>query len=977
MSPYNIGDHPEHRAALPDHANLWIENALSTEPADQPRAREAIRGLYEAANLEPPPREVFVASPLTAHIAGGVAAGIWWLRHTPQEHDALFGRTASEAELMAAIPVACRGLVERGMAALTGDPVAARRAVDPDPEVYDAAAWAATDDAVGDATDGATYGETYSTIYVATSATRSVLDSDTRAAVRVATHAVVHAATRDTRDATSGAADAATYDVTEDADADDDDVLGKIRGSFRSAAAAAASSDVTATDPAARLINAATVGRMAPDVNAAVVHDGPDVIVGTDTAVSQATKDSTRDSTDRAVESVVLDDAVAIGNFRAEAWRSADPTARLVNAATVDQTVAEILNTVSGDTDAVVMVNTDTAVVDLAHHATRRATHQAVESVVNGADDPDAIDAAARRATDPTIDDVVDYAARAATMAAIRAAVDLDTWDDVGESTADVVDVATDRTLEMSTHAAVQVAMAASVGFGDAARDATSGAVETSTRIATSGVTDDATDDATTGNATRFDVSAATSGVTDMETHVATDNATRTAVDAAIAATGDPTSWGTRDATYSAADVAIVDATNGFASREVVQDGTEAATDHATLGATSVATNAAVDAAINGAIAAITDDATRGATIVATRDAAIDIDTHSVAFAAVTVATRNATDDATDNATRTAVDAAIAATGDPTSWVTRDATESATDVAIADATDVSSREVVQNGTDRIVERGIRDATRTAVDDPIRAAAPSSPSHTAARTAVDDGALPWFLALCARYAYRMHNGGSDWSAWPSYLSFFDRVAGLDLPIYPKWRHYEQAALTAASRIMHTRFWVASDRQTSNHRDDQARLHNPTGPARTWADGWALWYWHGVRVPRSLIEDGWDTARILLEPNAEIRRCAIEKIGWPRFIQDSDFQPVGPEMDDPGNPGQTIALYDVPELIYGEPRRILIVTNGTIEPDGSRRQFGILVPGDIPTPLHAQAWIVDDPDHPVRMTPDRYAQMSRRT
>jgi hypothetical protein len=228
----------------------------------------------------------------------------------------------------------------------------------------------------------------------------------------------------------------------------------------------------------------------------------------------------------------------------------------------------------------------------------------------------------------------------------------------------------------------------------------------------------------------------------------------------------------------------------------------------------------------------------------------------------------------------------------------------------------------------------------------------------------------FLLGCVPKWWRMHNGGSDWSAWPAHLSFFRHVAKLDLPIYEKWQHYEDAALHGASRFMHSDFWVVSDRQTSNHRDAQNRLHNETGPARTWGDGWAVWYWHGTPVPRSLIEDGWTVEQILREENAEVRRCAIERMGWPEFVEAANLQQVGPTIPDPGNADQQLALYDLPQQIFDEPVRILICTNGTPERDGTRRQFGLTVPASCTTPLAAAGW-------GYGLTAAEYAQLARRT
>lgn len=248
------------------------------------------------------------------------------------------------------------------------------------------------------------------------------------------------------------------------------------------------------------------------------------------------------------------------------------------------------------------------------------------------------------------------------------------------------------------------------------------------------------------------------------------------------------------------------------------------------------------------------------------------------------------------------------------------------------------------------------------------AATRDATRAATRAATEDATVINFLLQCPSGWYRMHDGGSDWSSYPAYLSFFDRVANLNLAVHDKWRHYEAAAANGASRMMHKRFWIVSDRQVSIHVDPQARLHHETGPARTWGDGWAIYAWHGVRVPADLIEDGWDTARILKEPNAEVRRCAIERLGWERFVVDAGLAQVGESVPDPGNPGHTLALYDVPEAIYDTAVRVLICDNATPERDGTRRRFGLTVPASMPDPVAAAAWTFG-------LNPSEYAALER--
>jgi Domain of unknown function (DUF6745) len=149
-------------------------------------------------------------------------------------------------------------------------------------------------------------------------------------------------------------------------------------------------------------------------------------------------------------------------------------------------------------------------------------------------------------------------------------------------------------------------------------------------------------------------------------------------------------------------------------------------------------------------------------------------------------------------------------------------------------------------------------------------------------------------------------------------------------------------------------ILTERPLHIHRDAQNRLHHANEAAILYPDGFGVWAWHGVRVPREMIEDKWSVQDILRHNNAEVRRCAIERMGWDQFILAAKLKQVGKAVDDPANPGYELSLYDVPESIYDAPVRVLLCTNATIERDGTRRRFGLTVPANIADPLSAAAW-----------------------
>ncbi|WP_216206794.1 DUF6745 domain-containing protein [Amycolatopsis aidingensis] len=135
-------------------------------------------------------------------------------------------------------------------------------------------------------------------------------------------------------------------------------------------------------------------------------------------------------------------------------------------------------------------------------------------------------------------------------------------------------------------------------------------------------------------------------------------------------------------------------------------------------------------------------------------------------------------------------------------------------------------------------------------------------------------------------------------------------------------------------------------------DEVRLHHADGPSVVFPDGWAVHAWHGTWVPSWVIEAP-TVRRITSERNAEVRRCAIERIGWQAFIDRAGLTLIG-RTADPGNPGCDLSLYDLPRHRGVTPARLLHVVNGSVERDGTRRQYGLHVPPWFDDPIDAAGW-----------------------
>jgi hypothetical protein len=148
----------------------------------------------------------------------------------------------------------------------------------------------------------------------------------------------------------------------------------------------------------------------------------------------------------------------------------------------------------------------------------------------------------------------------------------------------------------------------------------------------------------------------------------------------------------------------------------------------------------------------------------------------------------------------------------------------------------------------------------------------------------------------------------------------------------------------------------------------RLHREDGPSIRFRDEFGLWFWHGLNVPSWVVEQ--PTLELIAnEPNAEIRRAGIESYGWDRWIAQAGLIPVA-DAPDPGNAPHELLLFDPPEGLYPSGVRLLLMTNGSVERDGTRRRYVETVPSEISDPVTAAAWRVG-------LRRDDYATLTRRT
>ena len=331
---------------------------------------------------------------------------------------------------------------------------------------------------------------------------------------------------------------------------------------------------------------------------------------------------------------------------------------------------------------------------------------------------------------------------------------------------------------------------------------------------------------------------------------------------------------------------------------------------------------------------------------------------------AVDGAVRDAVDGAVRDAVRGAVrDAVRGAVRDAVHGAVDDAVDGAVRGAVDDAVDGAVRGAVGGAVHGAVDGAVHDAVHGAVHDAV---------HGAVRGAVH-GAVRQVIQN--RWYYRL--GGRLWPTWQAYVAYFRDIVNLQLDgdTWDRSRAYEDAQgagwwwpfkdfVMVCEPPVELHLEQVGPRGWGSH-----RLHCETGPAVRWSDGWGVYSWHGTNVPAWVIENP-TVEKAMAERNTEIRRCALEAIGW------GELEPhLGDPIDvcaDPGNAPHELKLYRLPDKLnsYGQPINLLLMTNGSPDRSGSLRRYGETVPAQLTSAIAAASW-------QYGVDPSAYAQLTRRT
>lgn len=145
------------------------------------------------------------------------------------------------------------------------------------------------------------------------------------------------------------------------------------------------------------------------------------------------------------------------------------------------------------------------------------------------------------------------------------------------------------------------------------------------------------------------------------------------------------------------------------------------------------------------------------------------------------------------------------------------------------------------------------------------------------------------------------------------------------------------------------------------DSMYRFHGERKPALEFADGYRLYFIHGIQIPQSVVEhpEKITISAIHRERNAEVRRVLIDLYGRDRFFKDSAAVEVSKDKY-----GRLLEIRF--EEIDGRRMdfmRVVELINSTAEPDGTFKKYYLNVPWTVQTAHEAVAWTFG-------LTPEEY-------
>ena len=259
--------------------------------------------------------------------------------------------------------------------------------------------------------------------------------------------------------------------------------------------------------------------------------------------------------------------------------------------------------------------------------------------------------------------------------------------------------------------------------------------------------------------------------------------------------------------------------------------------------------------------------------------------------------------------------------------------------SVEDSVRSSVGDSVWDSVEDSVEDSVRTSVWASVEDSVWASVEDSVRASAGASV---GASVWDSVRASVWDLV---GGQHEAYWLAFYAYFREVCGIE---------EETKQLDGLLALSKSAGWAlpyrdicfVSERHTTLLRDERGRLHAEDGPAVRYPDGWAVWAWHGIRVPQEVIEqpETLSVTAALGEPNTEVRRVMLTRIGADRLSAELPAGVIDSDVDGRGMPRRLFTLGDITD------RRFIAYTC----PSTGREYPAQPVPPQVDTCAEAVAW-----------------------
>lgn len=140
------------------------------------------------------------------------------------------------------------------------------------------------------------------------------------------------------------------------------------------------------------------------------------------------------------------------------------------------------------------------------------------------------------------------------------------------------------------------------------------------------------------------------------------------------------------------------------------------------------------------------------------------------------------------------------------------------------------------------------------------------------------------------------------------------------------------------ILLKKFCIISEFPKRIEKNNESILHSAKGPAIEWRDGFGMYFWNGVKVPKEWIKnrESITSETISLETNIERRRCLMEILGHEKFFKLMNVFCLDDTIDDCGKPMKLFRTKEIDSTVNEYLFYLLVVDPST------DREYFISVP-----------------------------------